>query len=187
LKDQFDNASKTLKKAEHALRVTYEPSNILYAGELDHIAKLQLKLGEYEQAERNLNEALKVVDMKQNRSLKEYKPTYIGLLETQAKLYAIKGMFDEADANLSRSKKIIDKADGDLGESLSTSEELTPLLIMLGKYSAAEKLLEEQIPAYEKLYGAQSVRLIEPLVNRSRILLARGEYTEAERTALRAN
>lgn len=187
LKDQFEAASKTLKKAEHALRVTYEPSNILYAGELNHIAKLQLKLGEYEQAERNLNEALKVVDMKQNRALKEYKPTYIGLLETQAKLYAIKGMFDEADANLSRSKKIIDKSDGDLGESLSTSEELTSLLIMLGKYSAAEKLLQEQIPAYEKLYGAQSVRLIEPLVNRSRILLARGEYTEAERTALRAN
>src|SRR5690606_1903508 len=39
----------------------------------------------------------------------------------------------------------------------------------------------------EKLYGYQSLRLIEPMVNKSRIMLAKGDYTEAERIALRAN
>jgi CHAT domain-containing protein len=37
------------------------------------------------------------------------------------------------------------------------------------------------------LYGQNSLRLIEPLVNRGRVLLAKGDYTEAERTAQRAN
>lgn len=187
LRDKYDEASKTLKQAEHALRYTYDNRDILYAGELNYIAQLQLKLGEYEEAEKNLAEAFKITGAKDQRSTSEWKPIYIGLLETQAKLYAIKGMFDEAEDNLDKSKSVIEKSKGELSESKSTGEELAPLLILLGKYSEAEKLILEQIPHYEKLYGTQSLRLIEPLINRSRILLARGDYTEAERNAQRAN
>jgi tetratricopeptide (TPR) repeat protein len=61
------------------------------------------------------------------------------------------------------------------------------LFIQLGRYSEATRLLNTQIPEYEKLYGLNSLRLIEPLVNRGRVLLAKGDYTEAERTASRAN
>jgi CHAT domain-containing protein len=40
---------------------------------------------------------------------------------------------------------------------------------------------------YERLFGGNSLRLIEPLVNKGRIALAKGDYTEAEKIALRAN
>ena len=74
-----------------------------------------------------------------------------------------------------------------VGSDLSSAEEFTSLFIQLGRYADADKLLETQIPAYEKLYGKNSIRLIEPFVNKGRILLARGDYTESERTAIRAN
>lgn len=187
LRDRYAEASLTLKEAESTLRYTYDNQDILYAGELNYIAQLQLKLGEYDEAEKNLAQAFKITNAKDQKSTTEWKPIYIGLLETQAKLYGIKGMFDEAEANLGKSKSVIEKSKGDLSESKSASEELAPLLILLGKYSEAEKLIQEQIPHYEKLYGPQSLRLIDPLINRARILLARGDYTEAERNAQRAN
>jgi tetratricopeptide (TPR) repeat protein len=74
-----------------------------------------------------------------------------------------------------------------LGSEVSSAEELAALFIQLGRFSSAEDILDKQIPDLENLYGAQTLRLIEPLVNKGRIFLARGEYTEAERTAIRAN
>ncbi|MGF2075591.1 tetratricopeptide repeat protein, partial [Enterococcus casseliflavus] len=65
--------------------------------------------------------------------------------------------------------------------------ELISLYIQLGKYSDAERLLSQQIPEYDRIYGASSLRLIEPFVNKGRILLAKGDYTEAEKIANRAN
>ena len=186
--DRFTDASKTLRAAEDALRLKYDNKDILYAMELDHISTLQLKLGEYDKAEANLKQALKITDDKDNKIFIEWKTTYTGLLETQAKLFAIKGMFDEAQDNLSESAKLIEKSTrGSQNESQTTNEELAPLYIMLGRYSDADNLLTEQIPQYERLYGLESLRLIEPLVNRARIFLARADYPEAERSALRAN
>src|SRR5690606_11464990 len=111
----------------------------------------------------------------------------VSLLETQAKLYGIKGMFDEAENSLDDSNNIIRKDKDNMYNVQSTAEELTPLFIQLGRFSEADKLLRKQVPEYERLFGFMSLRLIEPLVNKSQILLAKGDYTEAERTALRAN
>lgn len=187
LTDHYADASKILKMAREASQIKFDSEDIVYAMELDKIVQLQLKLGEYEEAEKNLKTALTIIDIKQNRDLPEWRPTYISVLETQAKLYGIKGMFDEADANLKTSNKLIENTKGALRESQSTNAELTPLKILLGLYREADNLLNEQIPQYEKIYGPQSLRLIEPLIYKSQILLARGDYTEAERYASRAN
>jgi CHAT domain-containing protein len=184
--DQYGNASKTLVLAGKAVREKYEIGDILYAREMNNIAKLKLKLGEYESANEDLNTSLKIIDNKSDKNAAYY-PTYIEALETQAKLYGIKGMFDEAVENLEKSDRLFKKADVLLSNELSSEEELTTLYIQLGRYSDASKLLAAQIPEYEKLYGKNSLRLIEPLVNQGRIQLAKAEYSEAEKTALRAN
>lgn len=185
--DKYDMASKALKDAKDATTFKFANDDILYGMELDNIAKLQLKLGEYDQAEANVLKALEVIDLKHNRDYVEWRPAYISALETQAKLYGIKGLFDEAQSNLDRTRKLIIKSDIPIGDELSTAKEMSSLFIQLGKYAETDKLLTKLVEEYERLFGSSSIRLIEPLVDRGRILLAKGDYTEAERIAVRAN
>lgn len=186
LMDKFKEASATLSTASDAARLKYDNEDPEYAKALNQQAKLRIKLGEYDKADADITRALEVFDLKKNRDDK-WKSDYINAYETQANLFGIKGMFDEAQSTLDRTKKMIAKARVSLSNELSTAEELSSLLIQLGSYSQTTTLLNKLIPEYERLYGPQSVRLIDPLVNRGRILLARGEYTDAERTAQRAN
>lgn len=187
LTDKYSLASKTLKDASDAVAKKYHNDDILFGIELVQLAKLSLKLGEYDKAEANITKALEVIDLKDNRVYEEHDGAYVDALETQAKLYGIQGLFDEAQDNLDHTAKIIKNSKVVAASELSTAEELTSLLIQLGRYSDAEKLLVKLFNEYEKLYGANSIRLIEPLVEKGQVLLAKGDYTEAERTALRAN
>lgn len=185
--DRYALAKTTLKRAKDAALYIYDAEDIFYGIELVNLSKLELKIGEFDQAENDINKALEVIDLKVNRDRIEKLPAYIGALETQAKLYGIKGLFDEAQSNLDKTRSIIRKSKAPISSELSTAEELTSLLIQLGKYSEADKLLVRVFSEYEKLYGSSSIRLIQPLVDRGTIQLINGEYTEAEYTALRAN
>jgi len=183
--DQYTKANTALDRALDVARSKYDDQDPEYGVELDRIAQLQINLGQYEKAEQNITRSLAILDQYRKDDLRL--GDYVHAVETQAKLYGIKGMFDEAEDNLDRSDRLISKAKVVASSELSAAEELSALLIQLGRYSEAERLLARQIPDYEKLYGAGSFRLIEPLINRGRILLAKGDYTEAERVALRAN
>lgn len=187
LTDQYELASKTLAQAKDAANYKFADTDILYGMELDNIAKLQLKLGEYDQAEANIVKALEVIDLKHNRDYVEYTPAYISALQTQAILFGIKGLFDEAKTNLVRTKKLISKSSVPIGDELTTARELSRLYILLGNYGATEEMLDNLISEYESLFGKNSLHLIDPLVNKGRILLAKGDYTEADRIARRAN
>jgi CHAT domain-containing protein len=186
LTDRFSEASATLSKASDAARLKYDNQDPAYAIALNQQAKLRIKIGEYDKADADITRALAIFDLKDNRDDK-WKADNINTMETQAKLYGIKGMFDEAQSNLDRTRKLISKSKTPIGNELSTAEELSSLLIQLGSYSQTNQLLNKLIPEYERLYGPQSVRLIDPLVNRGRIMLARGDYTDAERIAQRVN
>ncbi|WP_276365772.1 CHAT domain-containing protein [Chryseolinea sp. H1M3-3] len=183
--DKYALASATLDQASDVARSKFSDKDPDYGIELDRIAQLQIKLGQYERAEQNIEKSLKILEeyRKGDKRIEDY----VHVIETQAKLFGVKGLFDEAQDNLSKSAKLIAKAEILVGSDLSAAEELTSLFIQLGRYSDASKLLQIQIPEYEKLYGKNSLRLIEPLVNKGRIFLAKGDYTEAERTTLRAN
>lgn len=187
LTDQYAMASATLKKASEAAIQKYHDDDILYGIELTNLAKLRLKVGEYDKVEKDISKAIEVIDLKKNRDFEEYTSALVDAIETQAKLYGIQGLFDEAESNLERTRKIISRSKRPVSNELSTAEELSELLIQLGRYSTADKLLDRLFEEYEKLYGEESIRLIQPLVERGQVLLAKGEYTEAERTALRAN
>ncbi|HTF19919.1 MAG TPA: tetratricopeptide repeat protein, partial [Chryseolinea sp.] len=183
--DNYTQASATLDRASDVARSKFSDKDPDYGVELDRIAQLQIKLGQYEKAETNVSKALTILEeyRKDDRRIADL----VHAIETQAKLYGIKGLFDEAETNLERSRKLIAKANVSVGSDVSTAEVLTALFIQLGRFSEADRLLHTQIPEYEKLYGANSIRLIEPLVNQARILLAKGDYTEAERVANGAN
>jgi len=185
LNDKYSQASSTLDFASRIARSKYDDKDPDYGTELDRIAQLQIKLGQYEKADENITKALKILE--EFRKDDSRTGDYVHAIETQAKLYGVKGLFDEAEVNLERSRRLIKNADVVVGSELSSAEELTSLFIQLGRYSDANRLLDMQIPEYEELYGKNSIRLIEPFVNRGRILLANGEYTEAEQVATNAN
>lgn len=184
--DRYELASKTLTKAGEAVRAKFDDQDILYGIGLINIAKLQLQLGDYQLADENINKALEVFALKKNKEDPEYQPAQIAALETQARLYGIKGLFDEAEGNLRSTRKMIAKSSVPIDE-MSTAKELSSLFIQLGRYTETEKLLTALLDEYQALYGTNSIRLIEPLVNKGRILLAKGDYTEADRIARRAN
>jgi CHAT domain-containing protein/tetratricopeptide (TPR) repeat protein len=183
--DNYRKASEALDQARDLAQAKYDYTDYAFGIELDYLAQLYLKVGEYEKAEENITRALKILD--EFRKEQDKIAYYIHAVETQAKLFGIKGLFDEAEDNLDRSSKLIRKEHVSIAGDLSSAEELSSLYILLGKFRAAEDLLDVYIPEYEKLFGNQSVRLVGPLVNQGRIYLARAEYSEAERTALRAN
>lgn len=188
LTDNYRLASTTLSEAGDAARAYYGGKDLPdYAVALTQIAQLEIKQGSYEKADKNIAEAIEV--LKDKRKEDQHVAKYIHAIETQAKLYGIKGMFDEAEANLKQSDKRIRKAKGDvvIEDDLSSASELATLQIQLGRYSDANEILTDVIKQNENLFGPTSIRLIEPLVNRGKIQLAKGDYTEAEKTALRAN
>lgn len=186
LTDEYKLATATLDRASDVARSKYSDSDFQYGAELTNISKLQMKLGEYEKAESNLNKSLNILE---NFRKEDDKKIYlINAIEAQAILFGIKGMFDEAEDALDRSSRMISRADASLGiDELTTAQELSSLFIQLGRYSSTEKLLNQLIADYEKLYGSNSLRLIDPLVNKGQLTLAKGDYTDAEKVAQRVN
>jgi CHAT domain-containing protein len=182
--DKYDKAAQTLEKASDVARSKYFDTDPLYGIQLTKSTNLRLKLGQYEKAEEELKRALKILEAKRKEDL--WKPALVNAIETEAKIFGLKGMFSEAEDNLERSDDIIkDEKDNIIFDELSTALELSSLLIQLGKYSETEPILDKLIIEYEKLYGSQSLRLIEPLVSKGNLMLAKGDYTEADKIAQR--
>ncbi|HEY5826382.1 MAG TPA: tetratricopeptide repeat protein, partial [Cyclobacteriaceae bacterium] len=185
LTDKYKAAATTLEKASDVARSKYDDKDYRYGEELNNIARLEIKLGQYEKAEKDINKSLIILEPFRKDEAK--KIHLINAIETQAVLLGIKGLFDEAEDALDRSAKMISKSDHLVGiDELSTAKELSSLFIQLGRYSQTEQLLDNLIKEYEKLYGLNSLRLVEPLVNKGRLVLAKGDYTEAEKMAQRA-
>ncbi|MGE0771569.1 MAG: CHAT domain-containing protein [Cyclobacteriaceae bacterium] len=186
LTDKYALAVKSLGDAKLVARKKYSDTDIEYGIALNKIAEISIKLGLYEDAETNLRSSLKILEGFRKEDTKV--GYLINALETQAILFGIQGLFDEAQDNLSKTSKMIAKADVLIGvDQLASEKALSSLYIQLGRYSRTEALLTGLIAEYEKQFGKNSLRLIEPLVNKGRLDLLKGDYTNAERVAMRAN
>ena len=99
--DKYALASATLDKASDVARSKFSDKDPEYGVELDRIAQLQIKLGQYERAEQNINKSLKILEeyRKDDKRIGDY----VHAIETQAKLLGVKGLFDEAQENLDKS------------------------------------------------------------------------------------
>ncbi|MDH5474207.1 MAG: CHAT domain-containing protein [Cyclobacteriaceae bacterium] len=184
--DDYKKASETLKDALIAAQTKYQNTDIAYGIELDKIANLKINIGEYQEAEEYIKNAMSIlIDHRKNDNDIIH---YIKALETKAKLEAIKGDFEEAENHISAAQKLLRKTDDKVGyNELSSQEELAYLDIALGKYSATEKILLNVINTYQKLYGKESRNIIRPLTNYGKLKLITGDYTEAEKITRRVN
>jgi len=184
--DNYSKAVDALDKASYVARGKYDDKDYKYGEALTRIARLQIRLGKYEDADANITKSLAILEEFRKDDTK--KGLLVEAIDTQAVLFGIKGLFDEAEDALNRSGKIILKADKPLNiDELSTAQNLASLFIQLGYYSDTKEILDKTITEYTRIYGDQSLRLIDPLVNRGRLLLAQGDYTEADKVALRSN
>ncbi len=184
--DQYTKAVDALEKASLVARGKYDDKDFKYGEELTRIARLQIRLGRYEEAEVSIDKSLTILEEFRKDDTK--KGLLVEAIDTQAVLFGIKGLFDEAEDALNRSGKIILKAERPLNiDELSTAQNLASLFIQLGYYSDTKEILDKTITEYTRIYGDQSLRLIDPLVNRGRLLLAQGDYTEADKVAQQAN
>ncbi|MFZ9981111.1 MAG: CHAT domain-containing protein [Cyclobacteriaceae bacterium] len=186
INDKYSKASETMELAGKLARNKFSNDDPAYGLELNLIGNLRIKLGQYEQAEKDLDRAYSILD-KYRKEL-QWKVAYVNNLEIKAKLLGLKGLFSEAETNLDQAANIIRKTKGeglDFDE-LGAARDLSGLYIQLGRYSQTSELLESLISEYERLFGVATSRLIEPLVNKSQLLLARGDYTDADKIAQRA-
>ncbi|MFM8743409.1 MAG: CHAT domain-containing protein, partial [Cytophagales bacterium] len=187
LTDEYGKADSVLEKSIKIAQAKYDNKDVAYATQLNNVARIQIKLGEFQKASAKVDEAVKILKDKESRG-KNRELHLIEALETRATLQGVRGLFDEAEETLALTGKMIRNFDNTVGiDELATAKQLTSLLILLGDYKKADELLTTLIEEYQKLYGNQSLRLIEPLVNKGRLILAKGDYTEADKVAQRAH
>ncbi len=182
--DKYSNASQLLDKALMLTRVKYDNKDIDFGKELTLIADLQIKIGEYEKAERNISEALRIlVNFDTDLNI----IYYIKALETNAKLLTLKGFFDEAEAAISLSQELFKSAiPNPEYNPITASQELASVYLKIGKYNETETILTKAIKQNSRQYGESSQKLIQPLVEFGRLQLIKGDYPKAEEYARKA-
>lgn len=184
--DQLDKATAMLDEALKATRVKYDDQDINYAIELQKIAALKIKIGDYKGAEENIEAAIDLLH--KERRDRHNAIYYVMSLETKAKLLALQGSYTEARNLLIRAQKFLYRAE-DLTQydELASEIELADIKIKLGrKISETETMLQEVLAAYQQLFGNDSYQLIEPLLRYGDLRLFTGDYAEAEKIARRA-
>ena len=183
--DQLSKASEKLDESLIATRAKYDNLDFEYGIVLDKIAELQIKIGDYDDATANINEALGILQNEKRDNINVV--YYVQALETSAKLLSLKGEFEESKDAIKYSQKILGRAD-DLTQydELASIIDLAEVYVKFGQISATEKLLSEALIAYEGLYGLNSRNLVYPLLSFGSLKLFTGDYTEAERYGRRA-
>jgi CHAT domain-containing protein len=185
LTDNFEGAKKSLEDALLATRIKFNTTDRAYGSELVKIADLQIKIGEYKEAEKNIIAAKEIlVDLKRD---KELLVQYVQALEVHAKLSAMKGDYESAKYEIVKSQKLLLKATN-LGsyDELASNVYLADIYIKYGQLSKTRENLVLILKDYEKLYGQNSGNLILPLLSLGNLQLVNGEYTEAEKITRRA-
>ncbi len=185
LSDNFEKAKASLEDALLATRVKYNTTDIAYGSELVKIADLQIKIGEYKEAKKNIGIAQDIlVTLKKD---KEQLVEYVLALETNAKLSAMKGDYESAKDDIIRSQKLLSKATNLVGyDNLISTVNLADIYVKYGRISKTREALETVINDYESLFGLESNRLIIPLLSYGNLQLVNGEYTDAEKSTRRA-
>lgn len=179
--DDYKKASKLLDEALLVTREKYDNKDIDFGKELNLIADLQIKIGEYEKAEVNIAESLNILKNFNSDFNIVY---YIMALETSSKLLSIKGFFDEAESALEESQKLYSKAiPSPAYNPLLASQELASVYMQVGKYNETDKILTKALKENASLFGEDSRKMILPTVDYGRLQLIKGDYTQAEQLA----
>ncbi len=183
--DQYDLAARTLDRMLLAARRKYDNEDIEYGRTLDKIARLQINIGEYEDADKNLKTAVQIFENLRS----DVGNTQLSVaLITQAELMGIRGEYDEAESLINRSERMQSRGALTLeATTLDYRDDLAELYIQIGRLSDAEEILNESLSEKTKDFGRTSRHLNQTLVTSAQLKLTKGEYTEAEQFSRRAN
>ena len=182
--DDYKKASALLDEALLVTRQKYDNRDIDFGKELNLIADLQIKIGEYEKAEGNVKESLSILENFDNDKSVIY---YIMGLETYAKLLSIQGFFDKAEESLELSQDLFKSAIPSAEYNpLLASQELASVYLKVGKYGETEEILTKSLKRNVELFGNDSRKLINPLVDFGKLQLIKGDYTQSEEYGRRA-
>lgn len=183
--DEYEKASEILDQALLASRKKYDNRDIEYGNELGKIANLQIGIGEYDKATKNLDEAISIM----NDSKVPEATTYLaGALITEAKLLSIKGEFDQAEDNIYASDRLMSRGVLTIESStLDNADDLGGLYMNIGRYADADEELSNSLEEKSLQFGPSSRQLNKTLVLNAKLKLIKGSYTESEQLARRAN
>ncbi len=183
--DQYDLAASTINQAADAAWSKYDNQDKAFAIQLNKLALLQLKLGEYEEAKKNIDQSVSILE--KERKDKQDVILYIQSLETKAQYLTVIGLYDEAEDVINSSSRLLRRAENIYGyDEIASTVNLSELYMHLGKYSQTEPILLKVIHEYELLYGKNSRNLILPLCHLGNLELLKGNYSAAEQTIKRA-
>ncbi|MDH5603418.1 MAG: CHAT domain-containing protein, partial [Cyclobacteriaceae bacterium] len=187
-KDNYKAAGSILQEAaEVSLKKFRDLEDIEYGKELEKIASLQIRMSDYENGKKNLEEAIRIYDLHKLKNDNLNSIYYIQALETKARLMAIEGYFDEAEDLIKEANSVYENTESTEGyNQLETTNDLVGINIFVGHLEEAKKSIEALIPKYEQVYGNNSGKLVSVLINKGRLDLLLGEYSEAEKAARRA-
>jgi CHAT domain-containing protein len=183
--DNYSKASEILDDALLAARVKFDNQDIEYGKELEKIAGLQISIGEYEKASKNIDDAIRIMENVKTDESKSYQAS---AFITKAKLLSIKGEYDEAEDHIYDSEEL--RQSGALttdAGGLSYRDDLGGLYTNIGRYSDATDLLTESLKEKTNQFGVTSRHLNQTLVLNARLNLIKGDYTAAEQQARKAN
>ncbi len=182
--DNYEKATETLEEALLAARKKYDPTDLDYAIELERIAALQIKIGDYQNAEKNINEAIKIMDSKKSADADSYKSV---ALITQAKLLTIQGNYDDAEYCIYKSEKLTRKSTLTIASAgVEIEDDLADLYLNIGRFSDAEYILNQSLKEKKERYGEDSRHLSNTYTLLGKLKLTVGEYSEAEQLARKA-
>jgi CHAT domain-containing protein len=176
--DRYEKAYKLMKEAHKETENLFTNSSLQYAASESKYAHLDIKAGNYLDAEKKINHAESIFN---NFKSENFTPAQVELLESKSELLLILGQFEEAETALRKSINLYKKSGGAELKLTSNMEEKAKIDMYYGRFNATETELTALISGREKKFGSKSRSLIKPLQLMSSLKKTTGDYLEAER------
>uniref|UniRef100_UPI0040494500 CHAT domain-containing protein n=1 Tax=Fulvivirga sp. TaxID=1931237 RepID=UPI0040494500 len=181
--DEFKKAGQYLDEVRYQSLKKWDNKDVGYAAALDKIAQLEIKLGNYDKANKYLGEAISILEKAET---KENLILYTDALMSKIPLLIIYGEYDEAQNILDDIEKLRYKNEILVSSSADAQDDLAELYIKIGKYVEAQQNLNKSLAYKRTRFSNESRQIIRPLVLYAQYHLAIGEFAEAEKKAREA-
>lgn len=182
--DKLRQARRVLVESQRAVKAAWGENHLLHASELEQLARVEMAMGSYLQAEDHLLKATEIVSRSENRG----SPVYLATMRSLIKLYLIYGDYDLAEEFINYAIEAESKVFLDATLKAEYSDALEPLLAFLkGQYHTAEAEYLDQIQAAELRGQAGKTQLIEAESWLGQTYLKLGDYALAEKAAQSAS
>ncbi len=183
LVDKYDSSLYFNQNAANAQKNNSGVYNLKNIPVLEKLADIQLKKGDYEQANSTINYAIEILSNNSKVNTLEKANTF----ETMSRLYNTLGKYKESDEALKMAKRIAKRSKVNKEQaSAKTADDQAKLYIRNGKYGSAEDLLLSTLEIKEKKLGGNNREIISTLNELGHLYTIIGKYNEAEKVLNRA-